>query len=159
MDILLYNISDPPEKVVKITNSTSYTTIENVRFVQDDSINIQNPQIKLNLSDELVTSFKYNYVKIPKLCRYYFIENISAQSGLVILSLRCDVLQSFHTDIRKSEQYVIRSEKYYNKLLVDPLLPMHSDHSLDVIPFGEDVYKYDCDHVILETIGKGGTVS
>ena len=159
MDILLYNISAPPEKVVKITNSTPYTTVENVRFLDDDSINIQSPQIKLNLGSELVTAFKYNYVKIPKLCRYYFVDNISAKNGLVILSLRCDVLQSFHNDIRNSEQYVIRSEKYQNKLLVDPLLPLHSDHSLHVIPFGEDVFKKDCDHVILETVGKGGTVS
>ena len=159
MNIRLYNISAPPEKVVKITSSTPYTVVEDVIFFDDDSIDILNPVIKLKLDTELSQNMKYNYCYIPKLGRYYYIDKIKAEGGLMIFELSVDALQSFHSNILNSTQYVVRSEKYHNRKIVDSLLPLHSDHNIIIDTFGDDVFVRDCDHVILETIGKGGTVS
>lgn len=159
MNIRLYNISAPPEKVVKITSSTAYTVVEDVIFFDNDSIDILNPVIKLKLETELSENMKYNYCYIPKLGRYYYIDKIKAQGGLMIFELSVDALQSFHSNILNSTQYVIRSEKWQNRKIVDSLLPLHSDHNILIDTIGDDVFIRDCDHVILETIGKGGTVS
>lgn len=159
MDVIMFNISAPPEKVVKVTDDSTGERIQNVIFKEYDSLNIETPSIILKGNTEIYKNLGWNYCKIPKLERYYYISGISTQGGLMVYDLSVDPLQSFSADILKSEQYIIRSEKYYNKLIVDPLLPLHSDHNLDIHPFGEDIYNSACDHVILETIGKGGTVS
>lgn len=159
MNVKFYNISAPPEKVKKITNETSSTTVENVIFFEDGSLDILRPKIKLTMNNEITQNLKYNYCYIPKTGRYYYITGIHAEGGQVIFDLTVDVLQSWSSDILDSTQYVIRSEIHKNRLLVDSLLPLHSDHNLLVEPFGSDVFVKNCDHVILETIGKGGTVS
>ena len=159
MDVIFFNVSAPPEKVVKVTDDSSGHRFENVVFKNEGFLDIENPKIMLKVNDEIYRNVRWNYCKIAKFERYYFITKMYTEGGLMVYELEVDPLQSFKSDILKSEQYIIRSEKYYNKLLVDPLLPLHSDHSLNVIPFGEPIYISNCDHVILETIGKGGTVS
>lgn len=159
MDVTLYNISAPPEQVVKITSSTTGHTVDNVYFKEDGALEIERPKLVLKMNDEIFKNVHYNYCYIGKFERYYFITRISTEGGLMIFECEVDPLQSFASDIKNSTQYVIRSEKFYNKLLVDPLLPLHSDHNIDIHPFGLDVYNSSCDHVILETIGKGGTPS
>lgn len=159
MNIRLYNISAPPEKVTKVTSSTNYDVIENVVFFDANAIDVIHPVIKLKLNTELSQNIKYNYCYIAKLGRYYFIDTIKTDGGLVIMELSVDPLQSFKSDILGSTQYVIRSEKWPNRKIVDSLLPLHSDHNILIDTIGDDVFVRNCDHVILETIGKGGTVS
>ena len=159
MNVKFYNISAPPEKVKKITSETSSTTVENVIFFEDGSLDILKPKIKLTINSEISQNLQYNYCYIPKTGRYYYITGIHTEGGQVIFDLTVDVLQSWNSDILSSTQYIIRSEKFNNRMIVDTMLPMHSDHNLLITPFGNDVFVKNCDHVILETIGKGGTVS
>lgn len=59
--------------------------------------------------------FDYNYLYIPDLNRYYFIENISASTNNVYtLSCSVDVLMSFRDEILALEVYVDRNEFDYN---------------------------------------------
>lgn len=157
MDVLLYNTSDPKNKIDKRLGNS--TTIENVRFVEKDVLNVINPSILLKLSDEISDISHYNYLKIPKFDRYYYITNISAEGGLIKIDTKVDPLKSFASEIKASQQYVTRSSSKMNRYLVDNMLPIHSDHKYIIKNFGVDVYKPDCHYVILETIGKGGTPS
>ena len=156
MNVVLYNISDPPNKIKKSIGSG--TTIENVRFLDDDALSITTPTILLKLNDDVENNIPYNYVYIPKLHRYYFITEISFRAGLTYISCKCDVLYTFSKDILASEQYVARSQTNQNRYLVDDMLPIHSDKSYDVIPFTDEVFDKNCSHVILETTGTGGNV-
>lgn len=159
MNVILYNISAPPEKIGKISSGTTGTTVEGVIFADDDYLDIINPKIKLNMNTEISQNLKYNYLKIPKLGRYYFIKRVSTEGGLMVYDCEVDPLESFKEDILGSTQYIIRSEKYNNRMIVDSLLPLHSDHNILINNFGDDVYIKSCDHVILETIGSGGNPS
>jgi len=159
MDIRLYNTSSPPNKVYKIVDDTNAITLTDVQFMEDDALNVITPRIKAKIFTDIEDIKKYNYAHLFKFDRYYYIENITTEAGLVIFHLRVDVLMSFKDTITDTYQYLIRSEKYRNRYLVDNLLPIHSDTRYTIKPFGEAVSDPSCNHVILETIGKGGTPS
>ena len=59
--------------------------------------------------------FEYNYLYIPDLHRYYFIENISASTNNVYsISCSVDVLMSFRDEILSLDAYIDRNEFDYN---------------------------------------------
>lgn len=166
MNVTLYNVSDPPNKINKSLGTGQI--IENVRFFENDTLNVITPTIIFNLtkteSGQVVPAdiddySKYNYLYIPKYARYYFIKEMTTENGLVKIRCKSDALYSFRKNIYGTEQYLTRSEKYRNRYIVDNLLPIHSQNSYDIHPFGEDVFIRNCQSVILETIGKGGTPS
>lgn len=158
MNIRLYNISDNPNKVQKSADKDGGTLIENVRFKDNDSLNVLNPTLILNIDDDISRCVKFNYLYIPKTTRFYYITNISTEGALIYIETRVDVLNSFANDILSSEQYISRSENKQNKMIVDNLLPIHSDHLFNIEPFGDAVYDENCIYCILETAGKGGNV-
>ena len=153
MDIILYSVSDPPNKVNKSLGHG--TSVSGVVFKERDYLNVINPTIRLNLGNEVSDISLYNYVYIARFTRYYYIDNISTDGGLVEIECRVDPLKSFAKDIYASKQYVIRSQTRQNRYLVDPLLPMQSDHKYYTKVFGNPVYDEHCHNVILETIGTG----
>lgn len=156
MNVELYNVSDPPNKVKKTLKGKK--TIENVIFKDDNSLDILNPTIVIRLTTEITDYTKYNYCRIGKFARYYYISSISTKGGLVELRCKVDPLMSFSGDIIGSLQYVSRSENLENRYLVDSLLPISSKHLFTIQPFGLKAYDENCINVILETAGKGGAL-
>jgi len=63
----------------------------------------------------------YNYAYISEFKRYYFIEDIRYEIGVWVISMRCDVLASFQTDILNSRQYVLRSSSTYDTNIADTM--------------------------------------
>lgn len=165
MDITLYKNSAPPNKVDKSGNLSKTKTYENVRFIETGALDILNPTVVLNMGSEIAEVSKYNYMKIGKFNRYYYIDEISTEGGLIRIKGRCDVLMSHQKDIYASTQYVMRQEKYNNSpYLDDNMLPIRSDHSYICKPItSSDAYNgyvddRSCGRIILATTGKGGTV-
>ena len=158
MNIRLYNISDNPNKVKKSASKSGGTLIEDVRFKDADSLNVLNPTLLLNINTDISECIKFNYVYIPKTTRFYYITNISTVGGLIAIDCKVDPLMSWSDDILASQQYVARSESDINGKVVDNLLPIHSDHLINIEPFGDSVYDENCIYCILETAGKGGNV-
>ena len=162
MNVNLYSVSDPPNKIKKTLGNS--LEITNVRFVDDDALNVTNPTIIIDISTlenvENDVSFlaTYNYAKIPKFSRYYYITNMSTEGARVVISCEVDPLMSFASDILASSQYITRSETQQNRYIVDPLLPIESRHKYYCKEFTDSVYDSHCHNVILETIGKGGAV-
>lgn len=155
MNIRLYNISDNPDKVKKSASKTGGTLIEDVRFLDDDSLNVLTPTLLLNIDADLSECIKFNYVYIPKTTRFYYITNIYTKGGLVAIDCKVDALMSWSSDILKSTQYIIRSETVQNEYIVDNLLPIDSRHKYYGEIVGDEVYDVHCHNVILETIGRG----
>lgn len=159
MNIILYKNQSPPNKIEK--SLTGEHTFENVRFIEKESLSVTAPRVVLNYTTEISDIMAFNYCFIPKLNRYYYIDNISTDGGLIILNCRCDVLMSFKSDIfgtGQNSQYIIRNETHRRPYLYDDKLPIRSDHRYDSIPFGSDVFNKSCARVILETTGKGGNI-
>lgn len=156
MNVILYKTSAPPNKVKKSLSSKK--ELEGVIFYDSDSLNLVSPKIRLEYAEDASDLALYNYCYIPKLGRYYFITNMQAEGGLVVVTCQCDVLMSFQSDILKSTQYVLRSETLRSPYLVDNQIPIRSDKYYHQDVFGIDVFNKNCPYVILETTGKGGTV-
>jgi len=157
MQVILYKNSAPPNKVNKSANLSNSTDFHNCIFTQKNALDILHPSVLLDMNIDIGDVREYNYMYIPKFSRYYFIDSVSAEGGLIRIDGRCDVLMSHKTDILASTQYITRSETSQNKYIVDSLLPIESRHKYYGEQFGVEVSDIHCHNVILETIGKGGT--
>lgn len=156
MQVHFYNISSPPNKVNKGVDGSGGYAISDVRFTEKGALDLRNTEILVNMFDDIAQYHKYNYFYIPKNQRFYFVTGIYAEGSLVRITGVSDPLTSFSADILKSSQYVARSESNINGMIVDNLLPIHSDHLFEIEPFGDPVYDETCGYCILETAGKGG---
>ena len=85
---------------------------------------IINPVIELR-SDP--TAFNYAYIASFK--RYYYVSNIVFDSGLWIVSLTCDVLASYKTDIGGASLMVLRAASESNGSLVDNMRLVEAGYS------------------------------
>ena len=143
MILELYKTIDSNNTINKeLTNKKTYD------IKLKENTNIINPMIILS-SETLLTS--YNYAYIPDFERYYFINSITINSKKVyVLSLECDVLESFKTDILNSNAYIGKSDtinNYYNS--------NNSEVRKEVNIYYSDVELEKEDNKILITFGRG----
>lgn len=156
MDVFLYQNSSDPSVVNK--SITQVAQVTDVRFKEPDSLDVRKPSLLLNIANDASDLATFNYCRIPKLSRYYYVTDIAAEGDLVRIDCLSDPLMSFKSDILGSTQYISRQQYKKNKYMVDNMLPIHSDHSYKIKTFGSQVEDPHCLHVILETIGKGGAI-
>lgn len=79
----------------------------------------------------------YNYCYIAEFGRYYFIKNItSIRQGLWRISLKCDVLMTYNSQIKTLECIVDRSSSNYNALIHDPEFMLQSNTRIRTKTFG-----------------------
>ena len=159
MQVHLFKNSAPPNKVDKSLNLSKKEVFENVRFIEKNALDILNPSVLLQFVSDISDIKVYNYMYIPKFSRYYFIDSISTEGGLIRIDGRCDVLMTHKKDILASKQYILRQENKNNSpYLEDGLLPISSQHNYKGVVFGRKVADVTCGRVILATTGNGGTL-
>lgn len=156
MNIELYQLNSPVNQVTKKVYAESLKFTD---CILKHDTSITKPTIIINTnsySNDIDVIRLYNYVKVPKLSRYYFIDDIIFLTGRRI-EIRCsvDVLYSFKDDILSSKQLVSRSESNNNKYIVDSELPLHCDNLYIGTSFGESVTNEDTQRLVLKTMGKG----
>ena len=102
MDILLYNNTSERNALTKtLTNQTTYTG------VLKDNCSVVNPTFILYESNP--TGFNYAY--ISEFARYYYIvDMVSTSNGMWEITLMCDVLMSFSSDILSSWAIIENTE-------------------------------------------------
>lgn len=61
----------------------------------------------------------YNYMYIPTFDRYYFIEDITFDTGVWVVRARVDVLASYRTEINNTKAYVIFSDSAADEDVID----------------------------------------
>lgn len=159
MNIVLYKNSAPPNKVDKSSNLSNALTIEDVIFTERNTLDMLNPSVLIKYTNDIDDIRPFNYMKIGQFSRYYYVDSISAENGLIRINGRCDVLMSHKTDILNSKQYITRQQnKNTSTYLDDNMLPIRSDHYYKTTPIGDPVFDKTCGRVILATTGKGGTL-
>lgn len=165
MQVILYKNSAPPNKVNKSANLSNSEDFHNCIFTQKNALDILHPSVLLDMNIDIGDVRKYNYMYIPKFSRYYFIDSVSTEGGLIRIDGRCDVLMSHKKDILASKQYILRQEKKNNSpYLDDNMLPISSQHNYkgeilkDSNGNERKVADITCGRVILATTGNGGTV-
>lgn len=66
-----------------------------------------------------IDNFNYNYCYIPKLNKYYFINNLSiVNNSVILLSLKIDVLMSYKNILLETKARVKECDNNYNENFV-----------------------------------------
>lgn len=156
MNIHLYKTKTPTKENIN-KKLTSEKIIENVVFKQHGSLDVLTPTVILNGFNDMSEDVElngYNMLYIPKLKRYYFIDKMYYNNGLLHINCSCDSLYTFRASIKNSTQYIVRQQNNANKYIVDNKLPIHSDNSYVVRAFGQEIINKRCAYAILETCGQ-----
>lgn len=149
MTIKTYRFSGDSRKIDKTL--TLVKTYSNAEIV--GNMSVQTPTISLQL-DSFTDVINFNYIYIPELRRYYYVENSTIrEDGFVQIQCRVDVLKSFKTDILASTQYIERQENKCSYQLPDNLYNIKSNRNLTIKNFGDEIIVPNYDF-ILTTYGK-----
>lgn len=140
MEIILYNI-DESENVI----NKSLVNGKNVDIKLKTKIDIISPEIIV-----LKENSEYNYIHIPELGRYYFINRKEPLNfKLVRLYLTCDVLETYKNDILKSNARFRRNIKNgdYQNISLD-----YSNETVSTI-FNSDGDEMSGETMVISVIG------
>lgn len=127
MDIKFYNNNSEKIKVGK--NLTNEVTISGEL---KNSSDILNPTLVLT-GENLST---YNYFYIPSFGRYYFVTDIRVlRTNLWEIDGKCDVLESYKTQIRQQRGVIKRQEKEYDMYLNDTMFKTEAYDQISTLEF------------------------
>ena len=114
MKIQLLSISDDTRKINKTVNPITELL---PCAVTEDSNSILNPKLLLKWNSNYIGA---NYAYIPEFQRYYFIDDISLNTGgNCVISLSVDVLYTYSAQIMQLTVTAARSSNKYNRYLND----------------------------------------
>lgn len=132
-EIVLYvNKSDDRQLNKTLARVTSF---DKIKLLENTSV--LEPTILLernfNISDTEYRNFtKCNYAYLSSTCRYYFIKDYKLlKGGIVAINLKCDVLQSFASEISDLSGLVLRNEFNTTPYYVDNDLPFLSGRMIE----------------------------
>ena len=95
----------------------------------------------------------YNFMYIPELHRYYFINPTISNNGLYSLNARVDVLMSHAALIRAQSGILARSETVFNTYLSDAMFKSLSYRRVQTILFSGDPFSTSGNGFYLATTG------
>lgn len=114
MQIQLLSISDDTRKINKTVNQITALL---PCSVTEDSNSVLNPKMLLKWNSDYIGA---NYAYIPDFQRYYFIDDISLNTGgNCVISLSVDVLYTYSAQILQMTVTAARSSNKYNRYLND----------------------------------------
>ena len=129
MTAILYNNVSDSREINK--NLTELSTI-NITLYLDTTVVEPVFKVKNYINNA-------NYMYIPDLHRYYYINNYTLSNQCVYLHCYVDVLETYKTEILNSVCLISRSENDYNDNIVDTLAPITENTVYTVKNFGENV--------------------
>lgn len=130
---LYYNKSDQRyirkelEQIYPVGSQNPYFDIE---IIEDSSV--ENPTLILSHETNVMQA---NYIFIPDLGRFYYIEEKTMSNGRLFIKAKVDVLMSFAEEILATWVVLERSEDKYNLYLPDNLLPLETPSNVRTIEF------------------------
>lgn len=125
MEVILYQNNAEINRVDKTNFLVQQLSLEG-QFTS--SVEMLQPVIRIEYRSNLTPTF--NYVYIPSLLRYYFIDSVTlVNNGIWDLNLKVDVLMSYKSKILQQSAYISRNEFEYNSYLNDSEMIAYSTRS------------------------------
>lgn len=150
MNITLYKNLSPSNKVTK--NLVSKKDLGDACALILDTSVVQ-PNITVGGFKKASDFTDYNYCYISQFNRYFFINEITAcKNGYVKMTLECDVLMSFKTDILNSTQLVTRQKNKGKMYLADAEWAVDGRTYLRSQYFNENHFDTQNDAFVLITV-------
>lgn len=162
VSVTFYNCGDD-----KRVMSKTLTTGISANAELYDPTSVTNPRLRVSYNASLLT---YNYMYIAQFGRYYFITNITTDSGgALIIEGAVDVLQTYKTEIAGLSAIVVRgarknqSGSARSTWIEDPRLPIQSGRAVKAILFENtdlniDTATLTSNNFVLNVAG-GGAIS
>lgn len=149
MTIKFYNVTDDRRQLVKTLIDTG--SGKNLKATLSGNIkndtSILDIVLEVKYNSDLMTA---NYMYIPDLNRYYFINNIEVSTQRLFIKAHVDVLMSYHDDIDQLVCVVSRQEHKFNLYLNDGIFRVRQDKEVRTIVFPKSFYR-NCSFVL--TVG------
>ena len=120
MVVTLYRGFRKDTNSTKIPVSGSYISMSQYNCDIFEPCSVHSPRLWLAASNNAFRA-SINYAYIPDFERYYWVTDFEFMDGRWLLSLECDVLASFKSDIGTSTQYVVRCQSKWNENIVDTM--------------------------------------
>lgn len=125
--IVLYKNDSPAHQIKK-----KLTSVATLTGTFRDSVSILNPTVRIEHSNPV----DFDYVYISDFGRCYYVENITiVRKGIMDVSLRVDVLESFADAILSNTAIIDKSADKYNLYLNDDSLKMYQTPLIQQIVF------------------------
>lgn len=121
INVVLYKMDKRSNSTKIPSNDTPSVTVSCILL---DNTSIISPVLTFQQPVNAINLNLFNYAYISEFGRYYFITNITHDTNAIYtIYLATDVLGSFRTSIRNSNQYVVRSSSLSDESIVDTLYP------------------------------------
>ena len=115
------------------TVGKTFTTIGTITGTNKSSVDVLNRSITIETN---INIDSVNYLYDSDLGRFYFIRNYEIiKSGLYVLNLECDLLQTYKSNILAMGGIVGRSSNIYNAMLNDNDLPTQENNIVRILNF------------------------
>ena len=143
MKIILYKSIADNRLLDKSSKITVIDTIDTAHIKDDTSI--ISPSIILSYK-KISTLKKCNYLYIPSMGRYYYVNDIVLkQGGMYELKCHIDVLMTYKGDIRNITTLILRQENVNNPYIEDGQLLVRANrvyekHTIGKVGDGTDHY-------------------
>ena len=131
MELILYTNNSDNKVVTK-----DITTLVTINGILREDCSIIDPVI--TVSDSVVNNSiaaACNYAKIAQFGRYYYVRNITAKGKFWEITMHCDVLASFQTELKALDAVVARQENKYNLYLRDGYFKTYANSHISCEPF------------------------
>lgn len=131
MELILYTNNSDNKVVTK-----DITTLATINGTLRENCSIIDPVI--TVSDSVVNNSiaaACNYAKIAQFGRYYYVRNITAMGKFWEITMHCDVLASFQTELKALDAVVARQENKYNLYLRDGYFKTYANSHISCEPF------------------------
>ena len=131
MELILYTNNSDNKVVTK-----DITTLATINGTLREDCSIIDPVI--TVSDSVVNNSiaaACNYAKIAQFGRYYYVRNITAKGKFWEITMHCDVLASFQTELKALDAVVARQENKYNLYLRDGYFKTYANSHISCEPF------------------------
>ena len=122
-------------------------TLTGVHFIDDTEI--VNPILKLTSFDEN----NVNYVYIPSLRRYYYVNGVTYSKGYYYVNLHVDVLMSFKESIKKQTVVADRSASQYRQYIDDNILKTEQYRGEYIRQFSAQPFSLSTVNFVLGVLG------
>ena len=145
---LYYNKSDKryvDKKLESITYDGGSDHVD-VEFKEDTSI--EDPTFILRTQSKVLTA---NYMYVPNLNRYYFINDYTLSHQRIYINCHVDVLMSFKSEFKKENVIVARNETLFDMYLDDSKYKVQNRTCVRTVRFPSG---FTTRNLILGVVGK-----
>ncbi len=148
MDAYLYFNKSDKRYMNKDLQAITYEGSDHIDVEFKEDTSIVDPTFILRTQSKVLEG---NYIYVPNLNRYYFINNYTLSHERIYIECHVDVLMSFKKEIKNENVIVKRNEKLFNMYLDDNQYKVQNRTAVRTVVFPSGFTGHN---IVLGVVGK-----